>query len=157
MEINSDYNDLLRFLNDAGVRYLIAGGYAVMKYTEPMWTKDIDIWIDPNFENAAKTYEALRRFGAPLGDLTIEDMTDPTAIFQIGVYSNRIDIMTSVPGLRFEEAWEHRDVFQLGEVPAPVISMDDTLRAARESNRPKDRLRIKALEKAKKIRSRLNE
>ena len=66
MKINSDYNDLLRLFDEFGVRYLIAGSYAVMKYTEPTWSKDIDLWIDPVPENAVKVLDALRRFGAPL-------------------------------------------------------------------------------------------
>ena len=99
MKINSDYKDLLRLLNEFDVRYLIAGSYAVMKYTEPVWSKDIDIWIEPVAENAQKVLEALHRFGAPTGNVRVEDLTDPTTIFQIGIAGNRVDIMTSVPGL----------------------------------------------------------
>ena len=71
MKINSDYNDLLRLFDEFGVRYLIAGSYAVMKYTEPTWSKDIDLWIDPVPENAVKVLDALRRFGAPTGSLSV--------------------------------------------------------------------------------------
>jgi hypothetical protein len=61
VKINSDYNDLLRLFGECGVRYLIAGSYAVMKYTEPIWSKDIDIWIDPVPENVARVLDSLRR------------------------------------------------------------------------------------------------
>jgi predicted nucleotidyltransferase len=73
VEINSNFKDLLRLLNDGGVRYLVVGGYAVMKYTEPYNTKDLDIWIEPSPENAAGAIEALRKFGAPAKGVTIED------------------------------------------------------------------------------------
>ena len=64
MKISSDYKDLLRSLHVAGVRYLIVGGYAVMIYTEPSFTKDLDIWIDPTLENAQALFRALSQFGA---------------------------------------------------------------------------------------------
>jgi hypothetical protein len=64
VKISSDYSDLLRLFDDCGVRYLIAGSYAVMKYTEPLWSKDIDLWVEPTAENAEKVLSALQRFGA---------------------------------------------------------------------------------------------
>jgi hypothetical protein len=153
VKINSDYNDLLRLFDEFGVRYLIAGSYAVMKYTEPIWSKDIDLWIDPVPENAAKVFDALRRFGAPTGNLGVSDLTDPTTIFQIGVDGNRIDIMTAVPGLTFEDAWGRRGTFLMSDVGSPVLSVEDTLAASKASNRPKDRARVRALEKAIEMRS----
>jgi len=111
VKINSDSNDLLRLFDEFAVRYLIAGSYAVMKYTESIWSKEIDLWIDPVPENAAKVLDALRRFGAPTGTLSVSDLTDPTTIFQIGVDGNRIDILTAVPGLTFEAAWGRRGTF----------------------------------------------
>ncbi len=155
MKINSDYSDLLRLFEDSGVRYLIAGSYAVMKYTEPIWSKDIDIWIDPTPENATKVLQALRVFGAPTSDVAIADLTDPTSIFQIGAEGNRIDIMTAVPGLEFKDAWEHRESFLLEDRGFPVLSVQDTIKAAEAANRPKDRARIRALKKAIQIRARL--
>ena len=152
MKTNSDYNDLLRLFDEFGVRYLIAGSYAVMKYTEPIWSKDIDLWIEPVPENAAKVFDALGRFGAPAGSLSVSDLTDPTTIFQIGVDGNRIDIMTAVPGLTFEEAWGHRGTFLMSDVGSPVLSVEDTLAASKASNRPKDRARVRALEKAIEMR-----
>ena len=72
MQSNSNYNDLLRSFNDAGVRYLVVGGYAVMKYTEPYLTKDRDVSIDPTPENGRLVFAALARFGAPLSLLAVE-------------------------------------------------------------------------------------
>lgn len=131
-------------LNDAGVRYLIAGSYAAMKYTEPVWST-IDVWIEPSDDNSQKVLEALRRFGAPLAELSAGDLVDPATIFQIGVSGNRIDLLTSIAGLTFTDAWARRDTFQFGDLSCPVLSLDDTIRAAEAANRPEDRRRVRAL------------
>ena len=83
MKISSDYKDLLRSLNAAGVRYLIVGGYAVMIYTEPDFTKDIDIWIGPTLDNADALFRALREFGAPLNGISPRDFTEPETFYQM--------------------------------------------------------------------------
>ncbi len=91
MKINSNFSDLLRAFGDGGVRYLVVGGYAVMRYTEPRYTKDLDLWVDPEPGNAARVFAALKAFGAPLGDLTPASFTDETMIFQIGVAPVRVE------------------------------------------------------------------
>jgi hypothetical protein len=108
MKINSDFRDLLRSFNAAGVRYLIVGGYAVMIHTEPRYTKDLDLWIDAVADNARRMIAALNEFGAPTSDIQPSDFTEPEVFFQIGVEPVRIDILTSVTGLGFEGAWERR-------------------------------------------------
>ena len=99
MEINSDFRDLLKMLNDYNVRYLIAGGYAVMFYSEPRFTKDIDIWVEPTPANAKLVWSALAEFGAPLEQVSLEDFVNKELIYQIGVAPNRIDIMMDIPGV----------------------------------------------------------
>ena len=90
MKINSDFRDLLRSFNAAGVRYLIVGGYAVMAHTEPRYTKDLDLWIEPSADNAARMIDALREFGAPTSDIRAADFVEPEVFFQIGsVLSDR--------------------------------------------------------------------
>src|SRR6476646_3463834 len=108
MKINSDFRDLLRELNAADVRYLIVGGYAVMVHTEPRYTKDLDLWIEPVESNADKLFVALALFGAPTRDVQPSDFTEPEVFFQIGIEPVRIDIMTSVFGLDFLPAWERK-------------------------------------------------
>src|SRR5688572_20616801 len=103
--MRSDYKELLEVLNACGVRYLIVGGYAVMRYTEPRFTKDLDLWIATDRENAERTFQALSRFGAPIDDCTPEDFTNPELWFQIGVAPVRVDLLLSIPGLAFEDAW----------------------------------------------------
>jgi len=154
MKINSDYRDLLSRFNDLGVRYLIAGGYAVMRYTEPFYTKDIDLWVDPVPENAARVLAALQAFGAPTADLTLQDLCTPGVFFQIGIAPNRIDIMTDVPGLTFAAAWRRAEAFDLGEVTAPVLSRDDIILAKQTANRPQDRIAVRRLKDSMKLRPR---
>jgi hypothetical protein len=97
----------------------------------------------------------LQRFGAPIGAVSISDLTNPTTVFQIGVAGNRVDIMAGIPGLDFQTAWERRDSFQLNQGGNPVLSIEDALAAAKAADRPKDRARIRALEKAIRIRERI--
>jgi predicted nucleotidyltransferase len=152
VEINSNFKDLLRLLNDAGVRYLVVGGYAVMKYTEPYNTKDLDIWIEATPENATRALEALRRFGAPAKGVTEEDFLNPDLVYQVGVEPVRVDVMSRVSGLDFPSAWDHRSEARFDEVIAPVLSIDDLIRAKRAAGRAKDRLQARQLEKAKALK-----
>jgi len=126
MQINSNFSDLLRAFGDGGVRYLVVGGYAVMRYTEPRYT-DLDLWVDPEPENAARVFAALRTFGAPLPDLTAASFTDASMIFQIGVAPVRVDIIMGISGLAFSEAWKNRQESELGEISASVLSLDDLI------------------------------
>jgi predicted nucleotidyltransferase len=149
VKINSDFKDLLQLLGDGGVRFLVVGGYAVMKYTEPYHTKDLDIWIEPAPENANRVLEVLRRFGAPGHQVTVDDLTNPDLIYQIGVEPVRVDIMSGVSGLKFEEAWEHRVETDYGGVVAPVLSIDDIIAAKKATGRAKDRIQARELQRAK--------
>ena len=97
--MNSDFKDLLNIFNAYHVRYLIIGGYAVMKYTEPRYTKDLDIWVNPSIENAGKVYIALKNFGAPLNNISLDDFTDPDLIYQIGIAPNRSDMLMGIAGM----------------------------------------------------------
>jgi hypothetical protein len=85
MSVNSDFKDLLNLFNAYRVKYLIIGGYAVVKYTEPRFTKDLDLWIRADAKNAAAVFQALREFGAPLSDLTPADFAQEGYFYQMGV------------------------------------------------------------------------
>jgi len=95
----SDYNAMLQCLNACGAKYLVVGGFAVMRYSEPRFTKDLDLWIDNAPENTRLVLAALRRFGAPVAGISTADLEKPEMVLQIGVAPVRVDIMTSVPGL----------------------------------------------------------
>ena len=94
MSPNSNFTNLLSALNACRAKYLVVGGYAVMLYTEPRYTKDLDIWIEPSPDNAARVYRALAGFGAPLSGIQVEDFTVPDLIYQLGMPPSRVDILT---------------------------------------------------------------
>ena len=137
MKISSDYKDLLSIFNAAGVRYLIARGYAMMVHTEPHYTNDLDIWVDRTESNALAVFSALARFGAPLKDLKPADFMELDVFYQVGLEPVRLDIMTSVSGLNFEAAWERRIVVDFDGEAAPVLSREDLLASKRAAGRPK--------------------
>jgi hypothetical protein len=138
--MSSDYEDLLRLFNDNGVKYLIVGGHALMLYTEPRYTKDLDVWIEASEGNAASVFRALTVFGAPLAGLSPRDFAQEGFFYQIGLPPARIDILMSVAGLRFEEAWPNRNQSEMGAVRAWFISREDLVRNKRASGRPVDLL-----------------
>ena len=102
--MNPDFEDLLRGLSASRAEYLVIGGYAVAFHTEPRYTKNLDVWVRPTAANARRVMTALRKFGAPLANLRLKDLTTPGIIFQIGVEPNRIDVLTEVDGVDFQAA-----------------------------------------------------
>jgi len=147
VELKPDFQDLLRILNQHQVRYLIVGGYAVMKYTEPFYTKDMDIWIDPTPENAGRTHQALSRFGAPMADLTVQDLAQPQVVFQFGMAPVRVDVMTSIDAVTFDEAWKHRVETTLGGIAISIISLPDLIRNKEAAGRDTGQIHLSRLQK----------
>ncbi len=116
MELSSDYKELLKIFEKYKVKYIIVGAYAVIYYTEPRYTKDIDIWIKPEKENAIKVYNALKKFGAPLENVSVEAFDNKEMIYQIGVAPVRVDIIMGLKGLTFDEAWKKKKRIKYGDV-----------------------------------------
>ena len=138
MTVNPDFRDLFAALNDAEVEFLIVGGYALAVHGVPRFTKDLDVWVRANEANARKVWKALDAFGAPFGDLKVEDLSSPGIIFQMGVPPNRIDIITGIDGIGFEEAWGRRLGSAYGDQPVMVIGFDDLIRNKQATGRPQD-------------------
>jgi predicted nucleotidyltransferase len=140
MADSPDFKELLRGFNEKKAEYLIVGGYAVMKYTEPRYTKDLDVWIRSSPENAAKVYEALAEFGAPLekDGLLAEDFTSENMTYQIGVAPVRIDILTQISGIQFFEAWQNRVASTFFGVPVYFISLRDLITNKKAAGRSSD-------------------
>jgi hypothetical protein len=136
--MNSDFKDLLKTFNEAGVRYLVVGGWAYMEYVEPRYTKDLDVWIDRTPRNAERVLNALREFGAPLRELSIDDLTSPGTFYQIGLPPNRIDIITQLEEMDFAACWERRNTVRLGEVKVEYISALDLIENKERTGRPHD-------------------
>jgi hypothetical protein len=104
MLTSPDFKELLNLLEKYKVRYLVVGGYAVMKYTEPRFTKDLDVWVSTDTENSKAVYAALKEFGAPLKKLTPADFVQEGYFYQMGRPPFRLDVMMSIPGVTFETA-----------------------------------------------------
>jgi predicted nucleotidyltransferase len=145
--MNSDFKDLLQALNDAGVEYLVVGGYAVIEHTEPRYTKDIDVWVNATVENAERVLQALTTYGAPVGDLTLEYLTSDDAFFQIGVEPVRIDIIMNLIGLNFAECWERRHVANIEGTPVNFVAIKDLIKNKELSGRSMDLSDVERLKK----------
>ena len=145
MQVNSDFRDLLQALGRSQVRYLVVGGYAVMFHTEPRFTKDLDLWVEPTPENSRRVWDALADFGAPLDGVSPEDFCNPEVIYQIGVEPIRIDIMMKVPGVEFAPAYENRAQSTYAGAAIDIIGVEDLLRAKRTAGRPQDLLDVSRL------------
>ncbi|MEO8372095.1 MAG: hypothetical protein ABI806_23120 [Candidatus Solibacter sp.] len=147
MTINSDYVEILQCFVEETVRFLVVGGYAVIKYSEPYTTKDLALWIARNRENAEYTYRALARFGAPLGDLSVDDLLNPDLVYQLGIEPVRVDVMCFVSGLDFDAAWKRRDRMMYGGLEAPVLCIEDASSSKKASGRPKDLIQASELDR----------
>src|SRR6185295_9173597 len=106
--MSPDFLDIVRALSDADARFIIVGAYAVNLYVDPRATGDLNIWVEPSSENAGKVLRALKDFGAPLDGVSESDFAKPGVTFQIGVAPLRIDILTEISGVGFDEAWKNR-------------------------------------------------
>jgi len=146
-----DYEEFIAALNAHGVRYLIVGAHAVALHARPRATKDLDILIDPTPANGRRVLAALREFfgGADLG-YSVEDVTDPRWIIQLGVAPVRIDLIAEIPGFAsFEMAWRNRVEARFGSVPAHYIGLDELISAKGAVRRPQDRADLRILERAR--------
>ena len=148
MNPNSHFRDLLNALNGCGAKYLVVGGYAVMLYTEPRYTKDLDIWIESSPDNAARVFRALAGFGAPLSGIRAEDFAEPDLIYQLGMPPSRVDILTSISGVDFEDAWGRRQEAEFGDTSAMFIGLGDLIANKRTTGRTTDLADCERLEEA---------
>jgi hypothetical protein len=146
-----DYEEFIAALNAHGVRYLIVGAHAVALHARPRATKDLDILIEPTRTNGRRVLAALREFfgGVDLG-YSVEDVTDPRWIIQLGVAPVRIDLIAQIPGFAdFETAWKNRVEARFGAVPTYYIGLDELISAKQAVRRPQDRADVRILERAK--------
>jgi predicted nucleotidyltransferase len=142
MEPNSDLIDLLRALNDEGAKFLIVGGYAFAVHGRLRATKDADIFVGTDAENARKVWRALTAFGAPLEELEVQDLTRPDVFFIMGRQPNQIDVITTIDGVSFDEAWPNRLEASYGGVPVNYIGREDLIANKLAADRPQDRVDV---------------
>ncbi|MFO7979810.1 MAG: nucleotidyltransferase [Candidatus Aminicenantes bacterium] len=149
MRVEKDYQEFLKLLNKHKVKYCIIGAYAVAFYAKPRYTKDMDIFVEPTVDNAKKILEVLKEFG--FGDLsiTLDDLTREGNIFQLGYEPVRIDLLTKMEGLQFQEVWTNRVTGDYGSEKVNFIGLDDLIKNKRISGRPSDKVDIELLEKSR--------
>jgi predicted nucleotidyltransferase len=145
MEVQKDFRELLELFNAHKVEYLIVGGYALAFHGVPRYTGDIDIFVKPDTENAIRILKALDEFGFGSLDLKEEDFRSPNKVVQLGYPPVRIDIITSISGLSWDEAYEELDKGKYGDVPVYYIGLNHYILNKRASGRKKDIADLEAL------------
>ena len=127
MALNQDFKEFLQLLAKHRVKYLVVGGYSVAIHGHPRYTKDLDIWILTDAENAESLIDVLAEFGFGSLGLTVDDFVSPGQVIQLGNAPIRIDILTSLTGVNFEECWEARIIVKESDVEFPVIALADLI------------------------------
>jgi hypothetical protein len=130
-----DFEDFLQLLDRNGVRYLIIGGLAFIYHAKPRFTKDIDVWLDPEPDNLARANAALADFGSP----HLLNLSDRDEILQLGVAPNRIDLLREAAPLAFEDAWRRRVEGTYGRARVYWIALEDLLAVKERIDHPRHR------------------
>jgi len=138
--LNQDYKEMLSLLIEEKVEFILVGAYALAAHGFPRATGDIDIFIRPNPKNAVNIYECLAKFGAPLEGVSVEDFSSPGVIFQIGLAPRRIDILTTIDAVSFQEAIEDALVVQIEGLKIPVLSKSKLIKNKESTGRIKDKI-----------------
>ena len=147
--LNEDYRDILHALSEEKVRFILVGAYALAAHGYPRATMDIDIWVMPSPENAEAVLRALSRFGAPLHNLTREDLLKDGTVFQIGVAPRRIDIITTASGLQFEPTYRNSISINIEGIEVRIPSIEDLILNKRSTGRTRDLADVEALDALK--------
>jgi hypothetical protein len=148
--VNEDFRDLLTALIRAEARFLVVGAHAMAVHGVPRATGDLDVWIARDETNAERAWSALVRFGAPVAAMGIgrDDLTHPDQVIQIGLPPRRIDVLTSISGVEFDEAWPDRVTHEVGGLSIPFLGRAALVRNKRASGRTKDKADLEALGEA---------
>ena len=144
--MNPDFKELLLAFNAHNVEYLIVGAHALAAHGHVRATKHLDLWVRPEESNAQNVLQALSDFGAPLSDLTVDDLSRKETIFQIGLPPLRIDVITDIDGVEFAEAWPDRLETLFGGVPAFVISRQHLIANKKTAARLQDLADVEQLQ-----------
>jgi hypothetical protein len=146
MRLDQDFKEFIALLNEHEVRYLIVGGYAVAVHGHPRYTKDLDVWILTETGNAERLLLALEEFGFGSLGLTQGDFVTRDQVIQLGYPPNRIDILTSLEGVSFEDCYDSRATVELEGLLVPFISLDDLRKNKRALGRHQDLADLENLE-----------
>jgi hypothetical protein len=145
--VNRNFVEMLSALFDADADYLIVGAYALAAHDRPRATKSLDIWVRASRANAKRVRRAIEIFGMPVDKISVDDLASPGLVLQFGVPPQRIDVMTSVSGITFDEAWPRRILVDVEGKQHPVIGKNDLIRNKRAAARAQDLVDVDALER----------
>lgn len=146
LTLNQDFREFIESLNASDVRYLVIGGYAVALHGHPRYTKDLDIWIELEPDNASRMINALETFGFGSLGLQAADFLVPDQIIQLGYAPNRIDLFTTVPGVEFPSCYGRRVVVMVDGTPVSFIDLDNLKKSKRAAGRLQDLADLENLE-----------
>ncbi len=149
--LNKDYKEILSLLLDKKVEFLVVGAYALGVYGYPRATGDVDIWVNTSLENSRAVYEALVDFGAPVSQLTRDSFIQEGIVFQIGVAPRRVDVLTKITGVNFEEAYLDREEIEIDGLLVPFLSKRHLIQNKESTGREKDKLDVQQLKKRSEI------
>jgi predicted nucleotidyltransferase len=156
--MDENLKQLLSAFNENHVKYVVVGGYAVFVHAQPRMTKDIDVFIESSPSNAESVYNALKQFGAPLSDITVEDFQRPTMVVRVGVPPICVDILQSIDGIDFPKVYSGSIEYLIdNEVPALCISADDLITNKLACGRPQDLADVAAIRQAREAQKRRTE
>lgn len=144
--LNRDFKDILSALNEEKAEYLVVGAYAMAVHGVPRATGDLDLWVNATDANAGRVWKALDRFGAPLAQLTPKDLCAPGLVYQMGVAPVRIDVLTSISGVGFADAWKHRTSVEIDGITVAVIGIEALLANKMAAGRPQDLADVERLQ-----------
>jgi len=157
MKIEKDFEDLIILLNKNGVKYCIVGGFAVIFYTIPRYTGDMDILVESSLENVNKTIQALKEFGIPTHGISAKDMVWEGKIIEIGRPPVMLHIMTKIDGVKSGEVWENIVKAKYGKTKAFFIGLEELINnkkicslKSKRMNKIQDAFDLKLLQKLKK-------
>ena len=149
--LNEDYKEMLQILLNNEVKFLIVGAYAMGAHGYPRATGDFDIWVEASAENSKKIYKSLSEFSVPLFNITEKVFAEKGIIFQIGVAPRRIDIITHIDGVIFEEAYKTKELIEVESLKIPFISKENLIKNKQATSREKDKIDVNYLKKSKNV------
>lgn len=145
-----DFEELFAVFLGRGVRFVVVGAHALAHHAKPRYTKDLDVLVEPTSENAERVVAALEDFGFGGLGVSRSDFEEPGRILQLGAPPNRIDLMTRIDGVTFDEVWNSRTNGSYGQVTVPFIGFDALVRNKTAAGRPQDLADLETLKRSKR-------
>jgi hypothetical protein len=146
LKLNPDFKEFIAFLNESEVHYLVVGGYAVAVHGHPRYTKDLDVWVWIDRNNAERLLRALDAFGFGSLGITVDDLLTPDQVLQLGYPPNRIDILTNIDGVEFEECYRQKVDIPIDDIVVHFIDLENLRRNKKASGRLQDLADLENLE-----------